>query len=326
MSGSKKVIGVTGAAGFIGSNLSKALIDKNYTVVAVDNLDKGSKKNLEPIIGSPKFYFFQNDVLDSEKLAIALKGADVIVHLAASKIPRYGDRLKTLVDNTQGTHNVLEIARENKTKVIFASTSDVYGKNPKLPFAEDDDLVLGSPSVARWAYAISKIFDEHLCFAYWEKYKVPFVILRLFGVYGPRQHRSWWGGPQSLFIDNLLLGKPIEIHGSGKQTRTFVYIDDVTEAIIAAIESKKALEKIINIGTSEEISVINFAKKIAKLSGKAAKFKKVSYRSFTGAKYEDVQRRVPQIKLARKLLGWTPKTSLDSGLQQAIGWHQQHNI
>lgn len=321
-----RIVGVTGAAGFIGSNLSKALIDKNYTVVAVDNLDKGSKKNLEPVIGSPKFSFFQKDVLDYQLLAKVLKGVDVIVHLAAAKIPRYGDRLKTLIDNTQGTHNVLEIARVNSAKVIFASTSDVYGKNPNLPFAEDDDLVLGSPEVARWAYAVSKIFDEHLCFAYWEKYKVPFVILRLFGVFGPRQHRSWWGGPQSLFIDNLLLDKPIEIHGSGKQTRTFVYIDDVTEAIIAAIESKKAMQRIINIGTTEEISVINFAKKIAKLSGKKAKFKKVSYRSFTGAKYEDVTRRVPQIKLARKLFGWTPKTSIDSGLAEAINWHQQNNL
>lgn len=326
MTGLKKVIGITGAAGFIGSNLSKALIDKNYTVVGVDNLNKGLKTNLEPLIKSPKFSFFQKDVLDFQKLAKTFKGVDVIVHLAASKIPRYGDRLKTLVENTQGTHNVLEIARASSAKVIFASTSDVYGKNPKLPFAEDDDLVLGSPKVARWAYAVSKIFDEHLCFAYWEKYKVPFVILRLFGVYGPRQHRSWWGGPQSLFIDNLLADKPIEIHGSGKQTRTFVYIDDVTEAFIKAIESKKALQKIINIGTTKEISVIDFAKKIAKLSGKKPKFKKVAYRSFTGQKYEDVTRRVPQIKLAGKLLGWAPTTSVDPGLLVTINWHKKNNL
>lgn len=319
-----RTFGVTGAAGFIGSNLVKALIDKNYTVVGADNLNKGAKKNLQQFIKNPKLTFIKQDVLNLPELAKAFKGASIIIHLAASKIPRYGDRAKTLLENTQGTHNILEVARQNRAKVIFASTSDVYGKNPKLPFTEDNDLVLGSPEVARWAYAVSKIFDEHLCFAYWEKHKVPFVILRLFGVYGPRQHRSWWGGPQSVFIDNILKGETIEIHGSGRQTRTFTYVDDVVEAIIAALESKKALQKIINIGSTQEISIIDFAKRIAKLAGIKARFKKVSYASFTGEKYEDVERRIPSIELAKKLLMWEPKTNLDVGLEKTINWHREN--
>lgn len=314
-------IGVTGAAGFIGSHLCERLLAEKFKVIAVDNLSKGSMDNIKSLITNKNFSFKKLDITNSEEVQIVFRDVKVIVHLAAAKIPRYGGRYLTLTTNTKGTENLLEVAKKNKAKFVFISTSDVYGKNTKLPFSEESNLVLGSPEVARWSYAASKIFDEHLCFAFWEEYKVPFVILRLFGVFGPKQHRSWWGGPQSLFIDQIITDKPIEIHGTGSQTRSFTYIDDVTDAIIKALESKSAIGQIINIGSKSEISILQFARLISTVLNKRLKIKKVTYSSFTGKRYEDIIRRVPDIKKAKSLLNWSPKTSLKSGLVQTIQWY-----
>lgn len=310
---------VTGACGFIGSHLVEKLVAEGNNVVGIDDLSKGNLKNVKVLLSNKKFSFKKADITKKHSLD-SIKSADIIVHLAAAKIPRYGDRLSTLLVNTKGTENVLEFAKLKKAKVIFASTSDVYGKNSKLPFSEESDLILGSSEVARWAYAVSKIFDEQLCFAYWEQYKVPFVIIRLFGVYGPKQHRTWWGGPQALFIDKIHSGKKVEIHGDGKQTRSFIFIDDVVEAIIKSIKSKKANNQIINIGTKDEISILEFAKIISRLTAKPLKIKSVPYTSFFGNKYEDVQKRVPDITKSKKLLGWQPKYSLEEGLKKTIEW------
>lgn len=316
------VIGVTGAAGFIGSNLCEILIINGYKVIGVDDLSKGSKNNLKLALKSENFTFIKLSVLEKVKLSKVFKNIDVIVHLAASKIPRYGNRIETLDTNSVGTKNVLEAAKISKSKIILASTSDVYGKNHNLPFKENTNLVLGSPEVARWSYAVSKIFDEHLCFAYWEKYNVPFVILRFFAVYGPKQHRSWWGGPQSLFIDAMLNKKSIEIHGSGKQTRTFLYIDDATDAVMKAILSKDVNGQIINIGSDKEISIIDFAKTVAKYLNTPLKIKKVTYQSFTGNQYEDITRKLPNINKACSLLKWEQKVTLEEGLLKTINWHK----
>jgi len=319
-------IGVTGAAGFIGCHLCEKLIRLGFKVIGIDNLSKGSKKNINDLLKNDKFSFNKVDVLDYNKIQKILSPAHVIVHLAAGKIPRYGNRLEILLTNTKGTENILEIAKKTRAKVVFASTSDVYGKNTILPFREDSDLVIGSSEVARWAYAVSKIFDEHLCFAYYEEYQVPFVILRLFGVFGPRQHRSWWGGPQSLFIDLILQKKEVGMHGDGKQTRTFTFIDDAVSAIIKSIKSQKANGQVINIGTKFEISILQFAKLIAKMLNKKLKVKKVPYNSFTGKRYEDVIKRVPDITKAKRILNWSPKTTLQSGLEQTIQWYINNPI
>lgn len=319
-------IGVTGAAGFIGSHLCEAFVKQGYKVIGLDDLSKGNPDNLKNLISAKNFQFVKSDIFKYQSLKKVLKDANFIVHLAAAKIPRYGGRRATLITNTRGTENILEIARTSKAKVIFISTSDVYGKNLQVPFSEEDNLVLGSPEVARWAYATSKIFDEHLCFSYWEEYKVPFVIIRLFGAYGPKQHRTWWGGPQALFIDKIMAEDKVEIHGNGLQTRTFIYIDDVISAIVKATKSKKAENQIINIGTTREISVLEMAKLIAKLIQKPLKIKKIPYLSFTGEKYEDVQRRVPTIEKAKKILNWQPTVSLEKGLKLTIEWHSRNPL
>ena len=320
-------IGVTGAAGFIGSNLCNKLLQKtNFKVIAVDNLSRGSKKNVEDLIGNKNFNFHKIDVCNKKALDNILKGVKVIIHLAAFKIPRYGHRLDVLVNNTQTTLNVLETARENNSKVIFISSSDIYGKNPALPFRENSDSVIGPTSIPRWSYAVSKIFDEHLCFGYWEKYKVPFVILRLFNVYGPRQNRNWLGGPQSEFIDALLKNKTLQIHGTGKQTRTFSYVEDITEAIVECIDNTKAINKIINVGTTDEVSVLEFASNLAKLVKKPLRMEKITHQSLTGRKYDEVQRRKPDITNAKNILKWKPKTTLKVGLEKTLDWHVKNPI
>ena len=317
-------IGITGCAGFLGSHLVDELLSKGHYVVGVDNLSMGKIENIQHNLNNHNFKFFKADIRNIKLLKQYFKKCDIIVHLAAYKIPRYGNALQTLLVNSQGIYNVLETAKENKSKVVLASTSDVYGKNPKLPFNEEDDLVIGPSTIPRWSYAISKIYAEHLCFAYQEEYGFPIVILRIFGSYGPRQHLSWWGGPQSVFISQILNDEEVTIHGDGKQTRTFTYVSDTIDGIVAAIESDKANGHIFNIGSTHEISIIELAKLIKKLcnTSNELKLKFVPYSSFSGKKYEDVRRRIPDISKAKQILKFTPKVSLEEGLKKTIQWQK----
>jgi UDP-glucose 4-epimerase len=294
---------ITGAAGFIGSNLSSALLERNYRVIAVDNLSQGSLNNIREELNHPNFRFEKIDVRDFDSLMKVSDDVSIIVHLAAFKIPRYGNAKDTLLINTKGTENVLEVARNKGCKVILGSTSDVYGKNPELTFNEESALVMGSTKVARWSYAVSKMYDEHLCFAYSDEYGIPVVILRFFGGYGPRQNLTWWGGPQSVFINAALDRKPISIHGDGQQTRTFTYITDIVNCIILAMENEKAAGEIFNVGYTSEISIIELARLIWRLVGHEDEplIEFVPYAKFH-RQYEDVRRRVPDISKARRLL------------------------
>src|SRR5262245_47878166 len=201
----KKKFLITGAAGFLGANLVERVVADGHSVLAMDNLSMGKLANLEGLLGRPGVEFMQADVTQASAFEKVAGDFDVICHLAAFKIPRYGKAIDTLKINYQGTENALEYARRTGCKAVLASTSDVYGRNPKLPFSEEgSDSVIGSSKSPRWAYAVSKLFDEHLGLAYADAYGFPVTILRFFGSYGPRQHLSWWAGPQSVFIDCVL--------------------------------------------------------------------------------------------------------------------------
>ncbi len=279
--------------------------------------------NIESVIHNNNFGFFKNDVCDITALEKAMDGAAVVYHLAARKIPRYGDALSTLHVNNEGTRNVLELAAAQHAKVILASTSDVYGKgNP--PFKESDDLVIGRSDVRRWSYAASKIFDEHLAQAYFCEKNLPVVILRFFGSYGPRNHRTWWGGPQAVFIEQALKGEPLTVHGDGMQTRSFTYIDDLISGILAAGIKDEAVGQIFNLGSEEEVSILELAHLINKLiwGDKKAEIKLIPYESFGGG-YEDVRRRLPDISKAREVLGFDWKIWLREGLRETIAWHKK---
>ena len=209
---------VTGCAGFLGSNLVGRLLASGEAVLGIDNLSMGRLQNIAEFRDDPGFRFVQCDITDPESLASLEGGFAGIAHLAAFKIPRYGNAIDTLKTNYRGTENALEFARRRGCKLVLASTSDIYGRNPKLPFSEaHSDSVIGTSKSPRLAYAVSKLFDEHLALAYQDAYGFPVTILRFFGSYGPKQNLTWWGGPQSVFIDCALNGKPFPIHGDGSQ-------------------------------------------------------------------------------------------------------------
>lgn len=321
----KRVI-ISGAAGFIGSHLADKFIREGYTVVGLDDFSTGNKKNLNQALATGRLKLIECDV--TKNVAIEdVKDTVAVIHLAAKKIPRYGNRLKTLETNTLGTASMLRLAKNLKARFLFASTSDVYGMNPELPFSEESSSVIGPSTVARWAYAVSKLYDEHLVFAFHEEYKLPVTILRYFGSYGPRHHRSWWGGPQSVFIDAVLADEPVTIHGDGKQTRSFCYISDTVEATYKAATSPRASNQILNIGNDKEISILDLAALVMKLlPGTKSSLQFVPYQSFTGKKYQDVRRRVPDLTRAKKLLDWEPRVSLKEGLKKTIEWHKQHPV
>ena len=314
---------ITGVAGFIGSNLAKALLDRDHEIVGVDNMSQGDKLNLAELIDHPAFKMNFIDLRNKDAVLRASAGSDVIVHLAAYKIPRYSDALDTLQINSIGSENVVKAALENRSKVVAASTSDVYGKNPDVPFKETSNLVIGNPDVKRWAYAISKMFEEQLLFAYHERYGIDVVLFRFFGGYGPNQNLTWWGGPQSVFINKALDNHEMEIHGDGLQTRSFTYISDHVQGITKAIEKPEANNLVFNLGNTYEISILELAKLIWRLirGDEEPKIKMIPYSTF--GKYEDVMRRIPDISRARKILDFEPLIDLEEGLKKTILWQVQ---
>ena len=319
-----KPIAVTGVAGFIGSHLLDALLARGERVVGIDNLSMGSMGNIIQHESNPRFSFRQIDVTDTRAFRDACEGIGALVHLAAFKIPRYGKTLETLRINGAGGENALEIARETGAKLLLASTSDVYGRNPSVPFAETHDSVYGPSSVRRWAYAVSKLYEEHLCFAYREAYGLDFVIMRFFGSYGPRQHLSWWGGPQSVFIQAVLEDREMEIHGDGQQTRSFTYVADTVRGILSCLDSPGAIGEVVNLGSTEEVTIHELAVRIKRLSETPGepKLRFIPYQDLGGG-YQDVMRRVPDPAKAERLLGFTAETPLDQGLRTTIAWQRE---
>lgn len=317
---------VTGAAGFIGSNLAAELLDRGHAVVGFDNLSQGSLLNLGDVVDHPSFDFREADIRDESALGHAAEGCEVIVHLAAYKIPRYSDAYETLMINGPGSEMVAQTAARTGAKIVAASTSDVYGKNPEVPFAEDMDSIIGNPHVKRWAYAVSKMFEEQLLLACHDRFGIDVVLLRFFGGYGPNQNLTWWGGPQSVFITNALNGEPLPVHGDGRQTRSFTYITDHVDGIVAAVESSRADNLVVNVGAVEEVTIRELAELIWRLvrgDGSVVRIETIPYESF--GKYEDVARRVPDISRARELLGFEPKVDLETGLRKTISWQAERH-
>jgi UDP-glucose 4-epimerase len=316
-------VAVTGVAGFIGSNLAHRLISRGDHVSGIDDLSHGSLDNLDGLLAHDRFRLLQGTILESSSLESAFLGADVVVHLAAGKIPRYGDALDTLVINSEGGLNVLRATVARKARrFVLASTSDCYGRNPELPFSEESASVIGGPLVRRWSYAVSKMFEEQALFAFRERFGLEGVALRLFGGYGPRQNMTWWGGPQSVFIAAALRGEEMEIHGTGQQTRSFTYVDDMVEGFVRAIDVKDADGRMLNVGIDREITIEALARLVWQLArGDEPKLRLVPLASF--GRYEDVERRIPDNRLAAQVLGYTPAVQLEQGLPRAIAWQRE---
>ena len=316
---------ITGVAGFIGSNLAKRLLERGHTVIGVDNLNYGFMRNIEFAKDHANFKFIMGDI--ANPLILNAVKADIVVHLASQKIPRYTNALRTLEENYLMLRNVVQKCIQDKSKIIFASTSDVYGKNPNIPFSEKSDLVMGPTTVKRWAYALSKMYGEQYIIANHDEYGLTFTITRFFGSYGPHQNLTWWGGPQSVFIEKAYKKIPIDIHGDGSQTRTFTYVDDTVGALVACIENNKSDNEIFNTGSKAggEISIKDLAILIWKLvNGKDSDpiLNYIPYATF--GNYEDVMRRVPNITKLCTTLNFQPQWDLENGLLSAIEWQKKY--
>jgi UDP-glucose 4-epimerase len=316
-----KTVGVTGAAGYIGSHLCDRLLREGMSVIGVDDLSRGTLENLGPALQSPRMRLEQFDCTRRRELRRAFEGCDAIVHLAAQKIPRYGGTLKTLQANVAGVNAAAHAALSLGAHLVVASTSDVYG-NGTPPFAEDGNLVLGPPTTRRWAYAVSKLYDEHVCLALAEERGLEVTILRFFGSYGPRNHPSWWGGPQAAFAEILLDGGVMEIHGDGTQIRTFTYINDTVEGIYRSIVTPEARGEIINVGGEHPTRIIDLAEAVQRALDipRPLRAKIVPYASLPG-NYQDVLKRIPDTTKAKRVLGFTAQVGLDEGLAATMAWH-----
>jgi UDP-glucose 4-epimerase len=314
-------IGVTGAAGFIGANLCERLLDEGCTVIGVDDMSMGTLRNMAGLLDHPNFRFEEFDCRDAARMREAMGECDAIAHMAALKIPRYGGALKTLAVNVDGSHVALELGRETGAHVVLASTSDVYGQ-AEPPFHEDDPIVLGPPTTRRWSYAASKYFDEHLALRMAEEEGLKVTILRFFNAYGVRNHPSWWGGPLSVFFEDLLDGKDMEIHGDGRQTRSFTYVSDTVDGVVRALARPETSGEVINIGNDQPIEIIELARKVQEAMGIEGDLR-VNHVGLEelGGNYQDVRHRVPSLEKAKRLLGFEPKVSLEEGLAKTLAWH-----
>ncbi|MBS7287420.1 MAG: SDR family NAD(P)-dependent oxidoreductase [Candidatus Freyarchaeota archaeon] len=322
-----KLVLVTGGAGFIGSHLVDWLIRDNEVVV-LDNFSSGKISNVKHHLGRNGFTLIKGDILDKKIVREAVKDVDVVIHQAAVVgVKKYVERpLDVMTTNIFGTHNLVEeCLREGVERFVFASTSEVYGKSERIPLRENEDRVLGATSIARWCYSTSKAVDEHFLFAYYEAYGFPMVILRYFNVYGPRQETSDYSGVIPIFIRRVLGGEPPLIHGDGEQTRAFTYISDAVEATVLAASKKDAVGEVFNVGSKEEVTINQLARMIIELSGNEfIEPKHIPYEEFYGESYEDIRRRIPDVKKAERVLGFKAKTPLREGLKKTIEWYREY--
>ena len=315
---------ITGGAGFIGSHLAERLIERGDSVAVLDDLSSGTLNNLDGISGSTRFEFVAGSVLDQSLVRRLVEGSDVVVHLAATVGVRtvLRDPLGTIRTNFNGTEIVLDAAATFKKKILVASSSEVYGKNGRDQLCEEDDSVLGSASLQRWSYATSKKLDEFLALAYADTYNLPVVVTRFFNVVGPRQ-RSRYGMVVPNFIRAALSGRPINVFGDGQQTRNFCFVHDVIRAIELLMDRESVHGEIFNIGGEEEISILDLAQRVKRLSGSTGPIVKVSYeKAYPEGGYEDMRRRVPCLCKIRGRVGWLPATSMDAMLMETIDFQR----
>lgn len=310
---------ITGGAGFIGSHLAEKLLAGGWEVIVIDDLSTGSLDNIAKIRGHKKFRFVLDTVRNSQVMHVLIEQCDVVYHLAAAVGVQLivDEPVHTIETNIHGTEVVLEIANKFGTKVLLASTSEVYGKSEAVPFCEDDDTVLGSTRFSRWSYACSKAIDEFLGLAYHEQYGLDVVVVRLFNTVGPRQ-TGRYGMVVPRFVERALKNEPIMIYGTGKQCRCFGFVGDIIEGMTALMESSDAPGQVYNIGATEEISIEGLADKIIELAGSKSQKEYISYEQAYGRPFDDMMRRVPSLERINKTVGYEPKTSLDEILKLVI--------
>ncbi|MDD5704292.1 MAG: GDP-mannose 4,6-dehydratase [Kiritimatiellae bacterium] len=311
---------VTGGAGFIGSHLCERLLRDGHNVTVLDDLSTGAYANVGHLEGNPSFRMVIDTVLNRERVEELVKPADAVFHLASAVgvklvIEQPVKAIKTIMG---GTEIVLDAAARFRKRFLVTSTSEVYGKGSKVPFSENDDTVQGATAIRRWAYAGAKAMDEFLALAHWHETRLPVICPRLFNTVGPRQ-TGRYGMVIPRFVNQALSGEPITVYGDGTQSRCFCHVHDVVDALVKLTECRDAFGRVVNIGNPEEITINALAERIKSLTGSASPIRHIPYDVAYEEGFEDMVRRVPDLTLAAKLIGFAPRLRLDDILNDVVG-------
>ena len=310
---------ITGGAGFIGSHLADAYLHRGDEVFVIDDLSTGTFENIQHLKTNPRFRYTIDSVHNQPVTAELVDQCDVVFHLAAAVGVKLivESPVRTIETNVRGTEVVLAIANKKKKKVLVASTSEVYGLSTEVPFREDGNLVMGATTKGRWSYACSKAIDEFLALAYWRERKLPTIIVRLFNTVGPRQ-TGQYGMVIPTFVKQALAGRPITVYGDGEQQRCFGYVGDVVGALIKLMDRPEAVGQVFNIGSSEEITILDLATRVKELTRSDSEIVFVPYDEAYEEGFEDMPRRIPDITKIKELVGFHPQMRLDGILQTVI--------
>jgi len=310
---------ITGGAGFIGSHLAEDLLERGDEVFVIDDLSTGSVENIIHLKGRPRFHYTIDTIKNISVMAELVDRCDVVFHLAAAVGVKLivDSPVNTIETNIYGTEVVLQLADKKKKKVLIASTSEVYGKSEKIPFTEDDDMVLGSTQKARWSYACSKAIDEFLALAYYREKKLPVVIVRFFNTVGPRQ-TGRYGMVIPTLVQQALTAEPMTVFGDGKQSRSFTYVKNAVKATIALADHPDAVGEVFNIGSDREISIEELALLIKQRTGSSSEIVHIPYDEAYQEGFEDMRRRLPDITKAGNLVGFAPSMSIEGIVDSVI--------
>jgi len=314
---------ITGGAGFIGSHLARKYLEKKYQVIVIDNFSTGNRKNIEDLITDSNFTLIEGSIFDYNLTLDLVSKADVIFHLAAAVGVKLivSEPSQTIKNNLIGAQNIFKASKKFNKRIIFASTSEVYGKSKNFPFNESSDLIIGASNLSRWSYACAKLMDEFLAYAYFQESNLPVTIVRLFNTVGPCQ-TGQYGMVIPTFVEQALSNLDITVFGDGNQSRCFCSVHDVISALTKIESSDNTFGEIINIGTNEEISINELSELVIKLANSNSKIKKIPYDIAYKPGFEDMERRIPDISKAKRLLNWIPSQNLESILNSVIHFYK----
>ena len=303
---------ITGGAGFVGSHLADKLHGEGHEITVIDNLSTGRYSNIEHLEGKDGFRLIIDTVLNAKLMEELIRESDRVFHMASA----VGVKLimehpvQTIETIFRGTDIVLGFCARYRKRVLIPSTSEVYGKSTQVPFAEDNDIIKGSTSKHRWAYACAKELDEFLALAHWKESRLPVAVVRLFNTVGPRQ-TGQYGMVVPNFIKAAVRNEPLIVHGDGEQSRCFGHVLDVVEALTKVIETPECFGQVVNIGNAEEVTIKQLAEKAIAMTGSTSEIRYIPYEEAYGEGFEDMRRRVPSLEKAKRLIGYEPTRTLD---------------
>lgn len=316
---------VTGGAGFIGSHLVDALLEQGHQVTVIDDLSTGATNNISHLLGNPRFRFVEGSILDEPLVNRLVGECELVFHLAAAVGVKYivEDPLRGIMTNTWGSEIVIRSAYQHGSRLLLASTSEIYGKRSVVPFHEDDDRLIGPTDVPRWSYSSSKALAEHIAYAYAGK-GLAMSIVRYCNAYGPRTDERGYGSVVAKFIGQALRGEPLTILGGGWQTRCFTYVEDSVRGTLLAATLPEALGEVFNLGSDEEISISELAMRVGRSAGVQPDLVHVPYEQVYGDRFEETIRRIPAVDKAERILGFRASIPLTDGLQRTVDWFREH--